>query len=179
LILHVISRLKPQLANLMINANRHLTDYANFGYPVWPDNGFSPDGDPTASIAEFKGPLAGVETGLTHCTTPYLLTVPCDTPFLPLDLADRLMTALRKQNADIAVACTGNPEQPRLQPVFCLISISLLGQLQQYLNAGGRRMDGWYGTSSVAKVYFADESEFRNINTLDELHACSAHHSER
>jgi len=168
LVEHVIARLKPQVSNLAINANRHLNDYAKFGLPIWSDHEFNP-----ASIgaAEFKGPLAGVETGLIHCKTPYLLIVPCDSPFLPADLSIRLMTAL--QRADVAVACTGNPDAPRLQPVFCLIRTSMLQQLQKYLYSGGRRMDGWYGDASIVKVHFQDDAAFRNINTLEELRACA------
>ncbi len=168
LVEHVIARLKPQVSTLAINANRHLNDYAKFGLPVWSDLEFNP-----ASIGatEFKGPLAGVETGLVHCKTPYLLFVPCDSPFLPTDLAIRLMTAL--QRADVAVACTGESDSLRLQPVFCLIKISMLERLQAYLHSGGRRMDGWYGDASVVKVHFHDDAAFRNINTLEELRACA------
>jgi len=167
---HVIARLEAQVGQLAINANRHLSDYAHFGFPVWPDLG----ADPAAQDAgDFKGPLAGLETGLTHCSTPYLLTVPCDSPFLPRDLAQRLMTALQLHDADIAVACTGPVDQVRLQPVFCLMSVSMLAQLQSYLQSGGRKMDGWYGKAAVVKVHFRNEAEFRNINTLEELQACA------
>lgn len=169
LVQHVISRLQPQVESLSINANRHREVYAQFGFPVWPDLNFENGNE----SPEFNGPLAGVESGLSHCTTPFMLTVPCDAPFLPGDLAQQLMAALVHQKADIAVACTGDRENPRLQPVFCLIPVTLLVQLQTYLNTGGRKMDGWYGNSSVAKVYFANDSEFRNINTPEELQACA------
>jgi len=135
--------------------------------PVWPDSkSGSNDG------IDFKGPLAGVETGLARCATTYLLIVPCDSPFLPADLTSRLMAAIG--HADVAVACTGNPDAPSLQPVFCLIKTSMRAQLQYYLNSGGRKMDGWYGSAMVAKVHFPDENAFTNINTLDELQACSS-----
>lgn len=173
LVEHVIVRLKPQVAALAINANRHLNDYARFGLPIWPDREFHIK---SSGEFNFKGPLAGVEAGLIHCKTPYLLVVPCDSPFLPTDLTKRLMTALLQ--ADVAVACTGNPNSPRLQPVFCLMKTSMLKQLQQYLHSGGRKMDSWYENASVAKVYFSDESAFRNINTLEELQTCSSHISE-
>ncbi|MET3107184.1 molybdopterin-guanine dinucleotide biosynthesis protein A [Oxalobacteraceae bacterium GrIS 2.11] len=168
LVERVIQRIKPQVSDLAINANRHLKEYARFGLPVWTDpeaNAESPD------ESEFRGPLAGVETGLRHCKTPYMLVVPCDSPFLPADLALRLFSAL--QLADIAVACTGNAESPRLQPVFCLIKISMLQQLQAYLDSGGRRMDGWYSDANVAKVHFSDEAAFSNINTFEELRSYS------
>ena len=170
LIQHVIVRLKPQVDVVAINANRNLARYSELELPVWPDNGINecpPDDN------DFRGPLAGVETGLRHCRTPYLLTVPCDSPFLPLNLATRLMSTLEEHHADIAVACTEGKNQLRLQPVFCLIHRSLLHQLQSYLNSGGRKMDGWYGDANVAKVVFSNESEFINLNTLEELRMCA------
>lgn len=170
---HVISRFAPQVSTLIINANRNLTEYAQFGFPVHSDVGDSPSAEP-----DYAGPLAGLKVGLTHCKTPYMITVPCDAPFLPKDLVERLMTALQQQQADIAIAyaseiSAGEINKPRAQPVFCLVKKMLLEQLNQYLTNGGRRMDGWYGESTVAKVYFEDEAEFRNINTLEELRACS------
>jgi len=170
LIEHVIARLRPQVQQIAINANRHIDDYAKYGFPVWSDRGFNLQSD---RESDYKGPLAGVETGLIHCTTPYLLTVPCDSPFLPLDLALRLMAGLRQQQAHVAVAYTGHPDRPRLQPVFCLMHVSSLTQLQAYFQAGGRKMDGWYQDSSVARVFFSDEAEFKNINTLEELRQCA------
>lgn len=169
LIDHVVSKLAPQVSNLIINANRHLDEYAKFGFPVYPDIN-----DSSAIEHGYRGPLAGIEVGLIHCQTPYLVTVPCDSPFLPTDLVKRLMDAFKQQQADIAIACTGDPTQPRDQPVFCLIKAELLTQIQHYLRHGGRKMDGWYGQLSVARVYFEDETAFRNINTLEELRACSA-----
>jgi len=170
LIEHVIARLQPQVQQIAINANRHLEDYAHYGFPVWSDRGFDRQ---AVRDSDFQGPLAGVETGLMHCTTPYLLTVPCDSPFLPLDLAQRLMAGLSHEQAEVAVACTGNPDHPDSQPVFCLMHITALTQLQAYFQAGGRKMDGWYQNSRVARVFFSDEAEFKNINTLAELQLCA------
>lgn len=165
----VIARLTPQVATLVINANRHLDEYQRFGFDVYSDINFSTAEDELS----YAGPLAGLEVGLIHCKTPYLLTVPCDSPFLPTNLAARLLAALQQQEADIAIACTGEVTHPRPQPVFCLIKPILLEQLQQYMASDGRKMDGWYGQLSVASVYFPDETEFENINTLEELRACS------
>jgi len=169
LVARVIDRLAPQVSNLVINANRHLSVYTRFGFTVYSDINFSA----LEGKLNYAGPLAGLEVGLIHCKTPYLLTVPCDSPFLPTNLAARLLTALQHQAADIAIACTGEVTHPRTQPVFCLVKSALLEQLQQYLASGGRKMDGWYGQRTVAKVYFPDETEFKNINTVEELQACS------
>jgi molybdenum cofactor guanylyltransferase len=172
LVEHVVSRLTPQVATIVINANRHLDEYAQLGFNVYSDLHFSNSTEPEIPF-NYRGPLAGLEVGLLHCKTPFLLTVPCDSPFLPMNLAERLLGALQHTVADIAIACTGELTHPRAQPVFCLLKTTLLGQLQHYLANGGRKMDGWYGQLAVARVYFKDEAEFRNINTLEELQACS------
>jgi molybdopterin molybdotransferase len=158
---HVMERLAPQVAGVAINANQNLAAYAAFGVPVWPDE-----------TTGFAGPLAGLEAGMRHCATPYLLCAPCDSPFLPPDLAARLYAALQAQDAEVAVAVTREPgmrTQPH--PVFCLAKTSLLPVLSAYLAEGGRRMDGWYAGLKVAEVLFEDAAAFRNINTLDELHS--------
>jgi len=158
---HVLARLAPQVASVAINANQNLDTYAAFGVPVWQDD-----------LAGFAGPLAGLETGLRRCQTPYLLTAPCDSPFLPLDLAERLLAALEEQDADLAFAATGEPGmRVQAHPVFCLVKTSLLPVLSSYLAEGGRRMDGWYKDVKAVEVLFEDVDAFRNINTLDELHS--------
>jgi molybdopterin molybdotransferase len=158
---HVLARLAPQVASVAINANQNLDTYAAFGVPVWQDD-----------LAGFAGPLAGLETGLRRCQTPYLLTAPCDSPFLPLDLAERLLAALEEQDADLAFAATGEPGmRVQAHPVFCLVKTALLPVLSSYLAEGGRRMDGWYKDVKAVEVLFEDVDAFRNINTLDELHS--------
>lgn len=156
---HVIARLQPQVQHLLINANQNHDAYAAFGAPVWPD-----------AIPDFAGPLAGLQTGLMHCATPYLVTAPCDSPFLPTDLVARLAQALQAQDADLAVAVTGEGETRQPHPVFCLAKASLLPHLTAFLEGGGRKVDRWYATLRVAEVHFPDEAAFRNINTLAELH---------
>ena len=157
---HVLQRLAPQLGPLSINANAQLERYAVFGLPVWQD-----------ARSGYEGPLAGLETGLRHCATPLLLTVPCDAPFLPADLVARLLATMRAADADLVLAETleGEPARVQPQPVFTLLKASLLPQLSAYLDGGGRRMDGWHGSLRVARARFDDATAFRNINTLLEL----------
>ena len=93
LALHTLMRLQMQVGVSLINANRNLAAYESFGAPVWPD-----------ANNDYAGPLAGFLTGLEHCETPWLLTVPCDTPLFPLDLAQRLAAAADAEGADIAMA---------------------------------------------------------------------------
>ncbi len=156
---HVLARLAPQVGKVIINANRNLDAWRAFDVPVWPDE-----------TPGFAGPLAGLEAGLRHCATPWLLAAPCDSPFLPADLAERLAAAVEAEDADLAFAVTREPgmrQQPH--PVFCLVKASRLPQLSQYLGEGGRRVDGWYKDLKAVEVLFEDADAFRNINTLDEL----------
>ncbi len=156
--LHVIMRLSPQVGTLMINANQNLGPYEGFGFPVWPDQ-----------ISGFAGPLAGLQTGLAHCDTDYLVTAPCDSPFLPENLVERLAEALGEQDAELAVAVTGEGDTRQPHPVFALMKASLLPHLTAYLQDGGRKIETWYRSLKFVEVRFEDEAAFRNINTIDEL----------
>lgn len=160
LALHALMRLQPQVGPVMINANRNLSAYESMGVPVWPD----PMGD-------FPGPLAGWLAGLEHCETPYLLTVPCDTPNFPLDLALRLAQALAAEQADIAMAATREDGELRLQPVFCLMKSTLIDSLVAYLESGQRKIDQWTAGHKCATVVFDDAFAFFNANTPEELRA--------
>ena len=93
LAMQALLRLGPQVGALMINANRNLGAYESMGVPVWPD-----------AQLDYPGPLAGFLAGLEHCETPYLVTVPCDTPNFPTDLVARLAAALQAEGAEIAIA---------------------------------------------------------------------------
>lgn len=169
LALHTLTRLQMSggVGQVMINANRNLAAYESFGVAVWPD-----------VLADYAGPLAGFLTGLERCETPYLLTVPCDTPLLPLDLAQRLAAALEAEDADIAMAAA--PEagkdgqmQVRTQPVFCLLRTELLESLVRFTQDGGRKIDAWTALHPTAVVAFDapgdDPQAFFNANTLAEL----------
>ena len=160
LVEHIIRRLAPQVGQLIINANQNHDIYAGFGYPVVGDR-----------ITGYAGPLAGLEAGLAACTTPYLLTVPCDSPLLPADLVSRLAACLTAHKASIAVARTGE----QLHPVFSLIRSDELPELQAFINAGGRRMEAGLRRLCWAPCPFDDCPEaFANINTPDELRAHQA-----
>ena len=118
LAMHALLRLQPQVGEAMINANRNLAAYESMGVPVWPD-----------VLPDYPGPLAGLMTGLEHCETPYLVTVPCDTPDFPTDLVARLAAALEAEDAEIAMAVTPEDGQMRRQPVFCLVRAELAESL--------------------------------------------------
>jgi molybdopterin-guanine dinucleotide biosynthesis protein A len=154
----VLQRLQPQVGTLIINANRHLDVYKAFGVPVVPDE-----------ISGFAGPLAGLHAGLSRCETPYLVTAPCDSPFLPVDLVDKLSEALLATKADIAVALTGESATRQRHPVFCLLSTHLKDDLADYLGKGGRKMDAWFAMHRQVEVHFTDETAFVNMNTPTDL----------
>jgi len=164
LALHTMLRLQPQVGSLMINANRNLAAYESFGVPVWPD-----------VLPDFAGPLAGFLTGLERCETPWLATVPCDTPLFPADLVERLAVAAQKQDAQIAMAAGLEEDgQVRTQPVFCLLRIELLESLVRFTHEGGRKIDAWTALHRTVAVPFDaagdDPRAFRNVNTLAQLH---------
>jgi molybdopterin-guanine dinucleotide biosynthesis protein A len=161
--LHVLQRLQPQVKRVLINANQNLASYEAFGTPVFPD-----------VIEGFAGPLAGLQTGLMHCKTPYLVTAPCDSPFVPTDLVQRLQDALLTQVADVAVAVTGQGTNRQVHPVFCLMRVAVLPHLTAFLQAGGRKVGAWHASLKVAEVHFADDRAFSNINTQDELRQCES-----
>ncbi len=155
LVSHSLERLAPQVGTILINANRSAEQYAAFGWPVIPDN--NPD--------EFAGPLAGMLAGLEHCTTQWLLTAPCDSPWIPPDYASRMLTAATDAKARIAMASDGQ----RHQPVFCLINRECVDSLRQFLDAGDRKIDLWTRREGAAEAVFSDPSAFININTPNDL----------
>jgi molybdopterin-guanine dinucleotide biosynthesis protein A len=175
LALHTLTRLQISggVSDIIINANRNLAAYESFGVSVWPDG-----------LADYAGPLAGFLTGLEHCETPFLLTVPCDTPLLPLDLAQRLAAALEAQDADIAMAAapeTGQDGQIQLrtQPVFCLLRVELLESLVRFTQDGGSKIDAWTALHKTTQVPFDlpgdNPQAFFNANTLPELQLLEGH----
>ena len=156
----VIERLEPQVDELLINANQNLEEYGRFGYRVIPDE-----------IGGFAGPLAGLQRGLSEARHQLVASAPCDSPFLPHDLLARLHDALSRDCKELAVARTG--DQPH--PVFCLCRRSVLDSLNAFLEAGGRKIDAWYGRLDVVEVPFDDQAEaFSNINTPGELESFEA-----
>lgn len=169
LALHALLRLQMQEGGLvggqMVNANRNLAAYEAFGVPVWPD-----------TLDGYAGPLAGFMTGLERCETPYLLTVPCDTPLFPFDLAARLAQAFEDDTTEIAMAAAREEDgQLRPQPVFCLLRVELMESLLVFTQSGGRKIDRWTDQHRTVIVPFDrpgdDPKAFFNTNTLAELHA--------
>jgi molybdenum cofactor guanylyltransferase len=155
LIEYALAALAGQVDTIVINANRNIERYAGMGYPVIEDR-----------HSGFNGPLAGMASALSVMQTRYLVTVPCDSPALPLDLVDRLLEARAEADAEIAVAHDGT----RMQPVFALLQRSLLPGLERFLDADGRKIDQWYAQHRLALADFSDQPDaFTNVNTPEDL----------
>lgn len=157
LISYVITRLKPQVNEIFINANREIATYEAFGYTVLQDES-----------DDFLGPLAGFSLGLQHAKHDFVLTVPCDSPLLPLDLAERLYNGMAASLADIAVASSDE----NAHPVFCLMKKNVLPSLTEYLASGERKVSAWQKSQKYIEVDFSDCAEaFTNLNTFEDLRA--------
>ena len=160
---HALQRLAPQVGALLLNANRNREIYETMGAPVLAD-----------AVPDYAGPLAGFIAGLQHATTPWLVTVPCDTPDFPLDLVARLSAAADAQRADIAMPLTIEDGAPQVQPVFCLMRVSLLPSLLAFTQSGQRKIDRWTSQHVCVEVPFDDAAAFANANTQAELERLQA-----
>ncbi len=159
MISYILDALRPQVSTILINANRNLDIYKDYKYPVICDD-----------IEDFQGPLAGMASGLKHCETDYIATVPCDGPLLPDNYIDTLLNAAYQAPSKISVAHDGN----RVQPVYALIHRELLTDLNEYLASGERKIDRWYYKHAYAQADFsAFPQMFTNINTPEDLQKAS------
>jgi molybdopterin-guanine dinucleotide biosynthesis protein A len=159
-----IQRLKAQVGPILINANRNITKYAVYGYPVIMDE--TPD---------FSGPLAGFLMGLKNCKTPYLLTTPCDSPLFPEDLATKLASELEQANLDLVYASSKEADSKVwAQPVFCLMRANLQDSLISFLDKGDLKIDRWFKELKSGTVIFDNAQAFANANTPEELQSLEA-----
>ncbi|GMR18830.1 MAG: molybdenum cofactor guanylyltransferase [Gammaproteobacteria bacterium] len=151
LVEHAIALLAKQVDNILVNANRSEQQYATYGYPVISD-----------AVGEYWGPLAGVVSCMEAASDPYILTIPCDSPCLPDNLAVRLLEKIEQESADICVAHDGQ----RLQPAIALYRTKLQPELLAALNAGERKVEHWITNSNHTTADFSDQTDaFFNINT--------------
>jgi len=174
LVQHMLERLGPQVSHLMVNANRHLDLYRSFCDEVWADE------EPGLG-----GPLAGFLVGLEKAKRPFLMTVPCDTPLIPLDLSERLYRAMSSTQADMAVVrsvdhspkMSSQDDSPplRAQPVLCMMRGHLAPRLRQFMTRGERKVSAWSREIHTVWVDYDQPNDepkaFSNLNTLEDLHA--------
>ncbi|MEJ2114676.1 MAG: molybdenum cofactor guanylyltransferase MobA [Gammaproteobacteria bacterium] len=160
MIQYVLDALKPQVYEVLINANRNVSEYEKFGYPVVSDQ-----------LESFQGPLAGIAASMGMAKTKYICICPCDGPLIAKDLVSKLYSALNKdKDTKIAVAHDGK----RLQPVYALINRELHKSLLNYLMTGKRKIDLWYTQHNFKAVDFSDKQDcFININTPEDQQTIS------
>jgi len=159
LIESAITRLQHQVSSIIINANRNITKYAAYGYPVMMDE--TPD---------FSGPLAGFLAGLKVCQTPFLLASPCDSPLLPIDLASQLVKEMVAGDYQLVYASSKEADgKIWAQPVFCLMQANLQASLESFLQKGDLKIDRWFKELRSSTVVFDDAQAFANVNTPEEL----------
>ena len=152
---YVLNAMKPQVGTIIINANRNQTVYEEYGFPVVADQ-----------IEGYCGPLAGMASGLQAATTPFIVTVPCDSPLIPDNLVQKLNSILQDEDAEI---CTAHANG-RLQPVFTLMKTDLLSSMLQFLNNGERKIDKWFEKHRLAIADFSNQPDtFINVNSSEEL----------
>jgi molybdenum cofactor guanylyltransferase len=150
----LIERLQDQQLDVLINANRNQATYQSYGYPVIGDE-----------LEDYQGPLAGFASAMVTVNTRYILTLPCDSPMLAHNFADRFIETQDRKESPICVAHDGE----RLQPVYALIDTRLLDDLKRFLDGGERKIDRWYAQHNYAQVDFSDDTAmFRNINTPED-----------
>lgn len=153
----VLARIAPQVDEILISANRNLDTYCSFGYPVVPDK-----------TEGFAGPLAGIARGLLDAKHELILSVPCDTPFLPDDLVARLFAALNTDNYDLVVPAVAG----KGQHAICLMRRQVGANLAAYLAQGGRKVQEWQAGLRCAQTDFTDVAPFFvNLNRPEQLAA--------
>ena len=180
----VVRRLRPQVAGMLISANRNLDAYRRLA-PVVAD-----------ALPGHQGPLAGIAAALERCATPWAAVCPGDAPLIPRDLVQRLAATIGadlsepRQEADGAAkgkTGAGASDRSERRPVddelygpaqaafvrvggrshhlHCLLRTSAIGHLRRYLAAGRRDAQGWLAAlGAVAADFPGQEEAFRNFN---------------
>ena len=155
LIERVLTALRAQMDQVLINANREPERYARFDRPVVAD-----------ALADFAGPLAGISAVLDAARTDWVLCVPVDAARLPPDLAQRMCAALRQNGARAAFACNADGTVP----VCCLLSRALRDDLRAALAAGERSVRHWLAGQAACEVDFSEwPTAYWSLNTPDDL----------
>ena len=161
----IIERLKPQVSEIIINANGDSSRFAGYGLPVVVD-----------SIAGFAGPLAGVHAALEWVKrnrpgTSHVVTLATDTPFFPSDLVQHFLDE-PGQPSTLLVARSDEG----LHPVIGLWPVQLASALESLLKQGRHKVGRFVEEHEAVKVYFpkakiggAQIDPFFNINEPEQL----------
>lgn len=149
----VMDLLASQVSEVLLNANRNREIYEKFGVPVIRDQ-----------IEGYLGPLAGLASAMQFAKTPWIITAPCDGPFLNHDYVARMSEAV-DDATDVVVAS----DKKRLQPTFMLVNTKLRQDLDGFLESGGRKIDLWFIKHGYSTADFSDSPNcFLNINSEED-----------
>jgi molybdopterin-guanine dinucleotide biosynthesis protein A len=154
LVAHVLERLKGQVDEILISANRNFERYRDLGFEVLPDP------------ARGLGPLGGVLAGIRAANNGLVFVCPGDSPFLPDGTVGALLERMDGA-VDAAVAHDG----VRQQNLFMLLRRACEGSIADYLDGGARSVHGWIERSAAAVVPWGNPSDYRNVNTPEQLAA--------
>ena len=159
LVSYAIDAVIPYVSEIIISANRNISQYQQFGYRVIKDE-----------MVGGLGPLAGIYSGLLNCRTEYLISIPCDTPFLPGNLTTNLINSVYEKNCNGAIPYTKLKNEKKLfHPTVMLLRTDLKKSLANYLSNGGRKIKIWTDVENFCEVFFDNDKHFENLNTLDDL----------
>ena len=175
LLTHIVERLSPQTSHIVLNGNH--PDLATYGLPVISD----------VSVDEqhnhFQGPLAGLLTGLLYAEQqgiPWLVTCPCDTPFIPMDYIEQLCRTAQSSDMVVNPQCIISTYQARIHPICGLWSTQLIPNLRDTLrHSDTRSVQQWLRTLEP-RVCYADFTHsstahaFININTPEDWETAQA-----
>ena len=155
LVAHVVARLRPQVDAIVLSCGQDAVAYRHFGLPV------------VADRFGRQGPLGGIASAMAAVSTPWLLTTPADTPFLPTDLMASLTPACRRRGA--AVVTAGG----RRQNLVMLLDRANADSLVGFFNKGGRAAHRWLVNNAIEEASLP-EAAFFNVNTLEDLERAEA-----
>ncbi len=155
LVEHVLGRLRGQCSTIVISANRNLDVYRGYGCEVVSD-----------CTGGFQGPLTGIYSSLALVATPFVQIAPCDAPYLPRCLTERLLTVLEAHPESL---CAAPVVQGHTEPLFMVMRTESRKALGAFLAAGGKRVHEWVRRSNCIWVEFEDPFDFSNFNSKEDL----------
>jgi len=154
LIEYVINTIQQHVDQILISANRNIDQYQQFGFPVISDD-----------KNEYNGPLSGICEALKRCNSKYLLVLPCDCPFIEVDIIEKLYKSAEKNNSDVVLIHDGQ----FLQPLFSLISKNALPSLEECIAAKNFKVKQWMTEQKHSIIKDNRTMMFFNINNKNDL----------
>lgn len=161
LVEHIINKVKTQVDEIIISANRNIKAYEEYRFPVISDQVVS-DQIPSGSKQTYQGPMAGITAALPHCNNDWVLIVPCDMPLLPTDIIEQLTNNSGNKHIYIAEI------NQRLQLVF-LMQKKLLTSITQSLNNNQLRLMQWAKSQSHEIIPISSNDAFKNFNSNNDF----------